>query len=78
MTFSKNALAEWHSWATYRQKDYYQKLYANFLIDKREEKPDRFDIDKHLLQIDLAIYDEIQWSKIMHEVEMQKVKNQAR
>jgi len=23
MTFSKNALVEWHSWATYRFKDYY-------------------------------------------------------
>jgi len=27
---------------------------------------------KHLLKIDLAIYDEIQWQKMMHEVSMMK------
>ena len=27
---------------------------------------------KHLLKIDLAIYDEIQWQKMMHEVSMVK------
>ena len=38
--------------------------------------PEMMDINKHLLQIDLAVYDELQWNKIMHEIELvQKFKD---
>jgi hypothetical protein len=33
MTFSKEGYAEWHSKATYRNKDYYQKLFLNYLME---------------------------------------------
>ena len=33
MTFSKTGYAEWHSKATYRSKDYYQKLFMNYLME---------------------------------------------
>ena len=68
MTFSKTGYAEWHSKATYRSKDYYQKLFMNYLMENHQLDSDAMDQDKHLLQIDLAIYDEIQWQKMMHEV----------
>ena len=78
MIFKKDGFAEWHSWAAYRHQDYFQKLYTNFLMESRREPDDpMLDMNKHLIQIDLAIYDELQWQKIMLDVEKTKLIQQA-
>ena len=62
MIFKKNGFAEWHSWTTYRHYNYFQKLYTNYLMEgKRDNTDHHLDMNKHLIQIDLAIYDELQW-----------------
>lgn len=74
MIFKKDGFAEWHSWATYRHQDYFKKLYTNFLMEGRRDIDDpMLDMNKHLIQIDLAIYDELQWQKIMLDVEKAKL-----
>ena len=40
----------------------------NYLMENRESDPEKIDMNKHLLQIDLAVYDEVQWQKIMNEI----------
>lgn len=78
MIFKKDGFAEWHSWATYRHQDYFKKLYMNFLMEGRRDKDDpMLDMNRHLIQIDLAIYDELQWQKIMLDVEKTKLIQQA-
>lgn len=75
MTFSKHGFAEWHSWSTYRRKDHYSSIFQNYVMehyDKDMLDGSILDPMKHLLKIDLAIYDEIQWQKMMHEVSMMK------
>jgi hypothetical protein len=57
MTFSANGFAEWHSWSTYKSKNYFEKLFQNYLLENKIYKEDYLDINKHLIQIDLAIYD---------------------
>lgn len=60
MIFRRNGFAEWHSWATYRHQDYFQKLYTNFLMEEKKNQDDpALDMSLHLLQIELAIYDEL-------------------
>jgi hypothetical protein len=43
MTFSKDGYAEWHSKATYRNKDYFQKLFMNYLIENKHLELDAMD-----------------------------------
>lgn len=57
MTFSASGFAEWHSWSTYKNKKYFEKLFQNYLLENKIYKEDYLDINKHLIQIDLAIYD---------------------
>ena len=57
MTFSASGFAEWHSWSTYKNKKYFEKLFHNYLIENKIYKEEYLDINKHLIQIDLAIYD---------------------
>ena len=76
MTFAQSGYAEWHSWAAYRDKEYFLKLFQNYVEagpadDYEDYKPDS-DPYKHLIQIDLAIYDEVGWTKMMKEVELTK------
>jgi len=40
---------------------------------KRDNADHKLDKDKHLITLDLAIYDELQWQKIMLDVEKGKV-----
>ena len=77
MTFGPKNTAEWHSWAIYRHPEYFQKLFTNYLMSEGETRPERMDYKKHLVQVDLAIYDEVQWQKIMHDNERIKLKRQA-
>lgn len=78
MIFKRSGYAEWHSWATYRHQDYFKKLYMNYLLEgKREVEDPAENMNKHLIQLDLAIYDELQWQKIMQDVEKMKVLQEA-
>ena len=61
MTFQRSGYSEWHSWATYSYRDYFDKLYTNYLMDTKVKDPERMDPTQHILTIDLAIYDEVQW-----------------
>ena len=69
MTFSRAGYAEWHSMATYKNPMQFSKLFANYLLEHQTDKPEAIDPNKHLLQIDLAIYDQAQWDKIMYQIE---------
>ncbi len=44
----------------------------NYLVENKHLELDNMDQNKHLLQIDLAIYDEVQWRKMMHETSLIK------
>ena len=70
MTFQKSGYSEWHSWATYRYRDYFDRLYTNYLMETKSTDPEKMDPTKHILTIDLAIYDEVQWQKMMQDVEL--------
>jgi hypothetical protein len=60
MTFNRNGNAEWHSWATYRNKELYKKLFLNYVVENSQTKTaQELDPNQHFLEIDLAIYDEI-------------------
>lgn len=70
VTFKKNGFAEWHSWATYLNERHFSKLFNNYL--KYRPKPagsekqwDQIDPNVHLTQIDLAIYDQTGFRKVM-------------
>ena len=74
MTFQKSGYAEWHSWATYINKDHFAALFNNYVKSHHfEESGTKVNPNKHLIQIDLAVYDEIQWQKMMFDVEQQKL-----
>lgn len=52
--------------------------------DYRNAELDQLDPNKHLLQLDLAIYDQSQWDKIMYQIEevkqaqaLEKIKKEA-
>lgn len=77
MTFGPKNDAEWHSWAIYRHPDMFQKLWTNHLMENRETNPMSMDPSKKLITIDLAIYDEVQWQKIMHDNEKLKLMRSA-
>jgi hypothetical protein len=49
MTFSANGYAEWHSWSTYRNKKYFEKLFQNYLLENKIYKEEYLDINKHLI-----------------------------
>jgi len=68
MTFNRNGFAEWHSMATYRSQDMFDKLFKQYVIEKWDYYQEEIDPSQHLLQLDLAIYDETQWQKIMADV----------
>ena len=73
MTFSQHGYAEWHSMATYKDFFQFETLFDNYLKDHKNQKnPDETDPNKHLLQIDLAIYDENEWEKIMFQIDSVK------
>ena len=63
MTFQKSGYAEWHSWATYINKDHFTSLFTNYLksmgLHKLSATDPAADANKHLIQIDLAVYDEV-------------------
>jgi hypothetical protein len=76
MTFSKSGFAEWHSWSTYRKKETFNLMFQNYVNEHKDREhslqDEILDPNKHMLSIDLAIYDELQWQKMMHEVSMMK------
>ena len=72
MTFSQKGFAEWHSMATYKDPWEFQQLFGNYLAHHKTNNAEEKDPNKHLLQIDLAIYDENEWEKIMYEIESVK------
>ena len=62
MTFQKSGFAEWHSWATYINQDHFKALFNNYLKSNTILSTDpKADPNKHLIQLDLAVYDEAQW-----------------
>lgn len=80
MIFGADALAEWNSIATYYHPDMFRALFNTYKKDQDDESPDSknyLDPKKHLITVDLAIYDEVQWQKIMHDVERSKLKREA-
>ena len=76
MTFSKSGYAEWHSMASYTSQSKFKKLFINYLMEHKHTDKDAMDANKHLIQIDLAIYDEAQWQKMLHEIEVVKTLKQ--
>ena len=61
--------------ATYKDVFQFETLFENYLKDhktKDSQRAEETDPNKHLLQIDLAIYDENEWEKIMFQIDSVK------
>ena len=59
MTFSSKGYAEWHSWAAYASPLHFSELFDNYVASHNYTDQEKLDPNRHLLQIDLAIYDEV-------------------
>jgi hypothetical protein len=59
MSFSRKGYGEWHTMATYEYPELYKAFFLNYLVDTKESDPDKINPNTHLLQLDLAVYDEI-------------------
>jgi hypothetical protein len=70
MSFSKLGNAEWHSMASYLYPNMFEKYFQNYLLESQTTDAEQININRHLLTLDLAIYDEVQWQKIMHDNEV--------
>ena len=47
--------------ASYVYPSMFESYFLNYLKESETTNPDMLDINKHLITIDLAVYDEVQW-----------------
>jgi hypothetical protein len=62
MTFAQHGFAEWHSMATYKDEAMFDKVWTNYVNDLHWDDNEKLlnatDKMQHVIQLDLAIYDE--------------------
>jgi hypothetical protein len=49
MTFSSKGYAEWHSYATYKNKEQFSKLFMTYVMEHKHSELDHLDPNKHLI-----------------------------
>lgn len=56
--------------ATYMYPQLFEKVFQNYLMEEEVTDTAAMDPNQHLITIDLAVYDEVQWQKVMHDQDM--------
>mmetsp|Transcript_13184 Transcript_13184/g.20537 ORF Transcript_13184/g.20537 Transcript_13184/m.20537 type:complete len:91 (+) Transcript_13184:221-493(+) len=51
----------------------FRRLFKNFLTDVPHEEVEEPKMMKHLVSFDLAVYDQLQWDKIMNDISLMKM-----